>query len=79
MSRYDSDSSDGEDEDYTDTGVLLGYASKEPTEDNISQLGGFPVQECICLSELYMVAKDQPDMAGPCNSSTSRSGKVQSL
>ncbi|MCJ1367189.1 hypothetical protein MMC16_006321 [Acarospora aff. strigata] len=39
---YDSDSSDGEEEDYTETGVLLGYASKEPTEDDISQLGGHP-------------------------------------
>ncbi|KAI9878244.1 MAG: hypothetical protein M1830_001467 [Pleopsidium flavum] len=42
MATYDSDSSDGEDADYTETGVLLGYASKEPTEDDISQLGGYP-------------------------------------
>lgn len=44
MAKYDSDSSDTEDEDYTETGVLLGYASKETTEDTISQLGGYPVQ-----------------------------------
>lgn len=43
MATYDSDSSDAEDGDYTETGVLLGYASKEPTEDTISQLGGYPV------------------------------------
>ncbi|KAF4556298.1 Hypothetical protein D9617_1g081740 [Elsinoe fawcettii] len=41
MAPYDSDSSDGED-DYTETGVLLGYASKEATDDAISHLGGHP-------------------------------------
>lgn len=43
MANYDSDSSGAEDEDYTSTNVLLGYASKEPTDDTISQLGGHPV------------------------------------
>ncbi|RMJ23310.1 PDCD2_C domain protein [Aspergillus sp. HF37] len=43
MDPYDSDSSGLEDEgDYTDTGVLLGYASAEVIEDNISHLGGWP-------------------------------------
>jgi hypothetical protein len=43
MASYDSDSSlDGQTE-YTETGVLLGYASKEATEDAISHLGGIPV------------------------------------
>lgn len=46
MNPYDSDSSGLEDEgDYTDTGVLLGYASEEVIDDNISHLGGWPV--CI--------------------------------
>lgn len=39
---HDSDSSENCDE-YTETKVLLGYASSEATEDPFSQLGGFPV------------------------------------
>ena len=39
----DSDSSDGNEEDYTETSVLLGFASKEATEDPVSHLGGYPV------------------------------------
>ncbi|MCJ1471696.1 hypothetical protein MMC13_000336 [Lambiella insularis] len=42
MATHDSDSSDEESEQYTTTDVLLGYASKEPTSDRISQLGGRP-------------------------------------
>ena len=42
MTSYDSDSS-FDDDDFTETNVLLGYASKEPTGDEISQLGGHPV------------------------------------
>ena len=41
MSLSDSDSPEGA--DYTETNVLLGYASKEPTGDSISHLGGLPV------------------------------------
>ncbi|KAJ6083426.1 hypothetical protein N7467_007561 [Penicillium canescens] len=40
MDSYDSDSS--LDEDFTDTGVLLGYAAEEVIEDTISHLGGWP-------------------------------------
>lgn len=43
MAPYDSDSSGDEDGEYTETNVLLGYASKEPSDDTISQLGGKPV------------------------------------
>ena len=43
MSLNDSDSSDEETGEYTTTKVLLGYASKEPTDDPFSQLGGCPV------------------------------------
>ncbi|KAH7029156.1 PDCD2_C domain-containing protein [Microdochium trichocladiopsis] len=39
--QYDSESS-GEGEDYTETNVLLGYASKDAGDDNISRLGGRP-------------------------------------
>ncbi|KAE9369464.1 hypothetical protein N431DRAFT_380466 [Stipitochalara longipes BDJ] len=42
MATYDSDSSGGEDDEYTETNVLLGYASKEPSDDTISHLGGRP-------------------------------------
>ncbi|KAI9799183.1 MAG: hypothetical protein M1833_004223 [Piccolia ochrophora] len=41
MASHDSDS-DSSSSDYTSTSVLLGYASTEPTEDPISQLGGYP-------------------------------------
>lgn len=41
MAPHDSDSSGDEQEDYTETNVLLGYASKEP--EDISHLGGRPV------------------------------------
>lgn len=40
MADYDSDSSGIED---VETGVILGYASKEATGDDFSQLGGHPV------------------------------------
>jgi hypothetical protein len=43
MAPYDSDSSGGEDNDYTETNVLLGYASKQASDDTISYLGGKPV------------------------------------
>ena len=41
MAEYDSDSSAGGEN--VKTNVLLGYASKEPTVDDFSQLGGQPV------------------------------------
>ena len=45
MVNYDSDSSEGGDQDYTETNVLLGYASKEASEsdDMNSFIGGRPV------------------------------------
>lgn len=43
MAPYDSDDSLDEDQDYTETNVLLGYASKDADEDTISRLGGRPV------------------------------------
>ena len=41
MAPHDSDSSGDEQDEYTETNVLLGYASKEP--EDISRLGGRPV------------------------------------
>lgn len=43
MADYDSDSSLEDASEYTETGVLLGYATKEPTDDSVSHLGGEPV------------------------------------
>ena len=40
MADYDTDSSIGED---IETGVTLGYATKDATGDDFSQLGGHPV------------------------------------
>lgn len=40
---YDSDSSAGGQEDFIETSVLLGYASKDAEEDTVSRLGGRPV------------------------------------
>ena len=40
----DSDSSGEETDSFTATNVLLGYASKEPTDDEFSRLGGLPVR-----------------------------------
>ncbi|KAH8888469.1 hypothetical protein GQ53DRAFT_239200 [Thozetella sp. PMI_491] len=42
MASYDSDSSGGEDQDFTETDVLLGYASKDSEGEIISRLGGRP-------------------------------------
>ena len=39
---YDSDSSD-DGENYTETNVLLGYATKDATGDSVSHIGGTPV------------------------------------
>jgi len=43
MAEYDSDSSFGDEQSGTSTNVLLGYATKQPSDDFISQLGGEPV------------------------------------
>ncbi|KAI1339753.1 hypothetical protein F5Y15DRAFT_382027 [Xylariaceae sp. FL0016] len=54
MAPYDSDSSAGEEEDYAETNVLLGYASKDPGDDSTSRLGGQP----------EWLAEDTPPSAG---------------
>ncbi len=41
MAPYDSDSSEDE---FTETNVLLGYASKDSGDDSITRLGGQPVR-----------------------------------
>lgn len=44
MEHNTSDTSDDDDVSFTTTNVMLGYASKEPTDDSFSQLGGYPVR-----------------------------------
>ena len=44
MVNYDSDSSGG-DESFTETSVIIGYASQKPNDDTISHLGGYPVRQ----------------------------------
>lgn len=44
MAPYDSDSSGAEDDDFTETNVLLGYASADANGEEISRLGGQPVR-----------------------------------
>ena len=51
MPPYDSESSDDDGNDYTETNVLLGYASTEATGDAISHLGGAPVCTVFALVE----------------------------
>lgn len=45
MAPYDSDDSLDDDQDYTETDVLLGYASKDSNGETISKLGGRPVRD----------------------------------
>lgn len=44
MASYDSDDSLDDEQDYTETDVLLGYASKESNGETVSRLGGRPVR-----------------------------------
>lgn len=48
MAPYDSDSSGGEEDEFTETNVLLGYASADANGEEISRLGGRPV--CLAPS-----------------------------
>ncbi|KAI9680811.1 MAG: hypothetical protein M1817_004251 [Caeruleum heppii] len=63
MPAYDPDDSDDVDDgpdEYTTTNVLLGYASQEPTGDDISHLGGVPnCQKSMPL--LLQLNGDLPD------------------
>ena len=80
MVSYDSDSSAENPDDYATTNVLLGYASKEPTDDPISQLGGRPVcfqvhvHQAIGLTLMVGIG-----MAKFLSCSKSFTGEVQSL
>lgn len=60
MAPYDSDSSAGEEDDFTETNVLLGYASRDAGDDFISRLGGRPV--CERYPFLYLLATTNADI-----------------
>lgn len=54
MATYESDSSGGEENDFTETNVLLGYACKDPEDDIISQIGGRPVCSKPSLLRIHL-------------------------
>jgi hypothetical protein len=54
MASYDSDVSDGGAEDFTETSVLLGYASKDAAGETVSRLGGRPVCSRVFLFPLIL-------------------------
>lgn len=63
MAPYDSDSSGGEEEDYTETNVLLGYAGKDAQDDIISYLGGEPVSSPYYLCKFQRRLTSHPSSA----------------
>lgn len=76
MAPYESDSSFDEEDIYNETSVLLGYASKKSTDDNISQLGGFPVSLRITMSLNFRINLLLLDMARWQNCSVWSVGEV---
>lgn len=64
MALNDSDTSDDESSSYTSTNVLLGYASKEPTDDTFSQLGGLPVCPNKSQHEMPQLKSNKTDRVG---------------
>jgi len=50
-------SSDEELDDYTATDVLLGYTSKDPTDDPFNQLGGQPVSMAFTVQHAAFLSK----------------------
>lgn len=73
MASYESDSSD-EERSYTETNVLLGYASKEPTDDLVSRLGGHPVH--LGAMRQKQQANIHIVMARRCDGTLSSAGKM---
>lgn len=58
MASSNSSSSDEELDDYTATDVLLGYTSKEPTDDPFNQLGGQPVSMALKVQHTAFLSKN---------------------
>jgi hypothetical protein len=76
MATYDSDS-DLEDDNYTETNVLLGYATKHVADDSTSQLGGHAVS-CFYPTHLSNLLTSA-DMARRKDDSSRRPGQMQKL
>ena len=57
MAHNDSDSSEDDGGSFTTTNVMLGYASHEPTDDNFSQLGGYPVRASCFLANILLALR----------------------
>jgi hypothetical protein len=77
MADYDSDSSGAED---IETGVTLGYATKDATGDDFSQLGGHPVSNFVFAIHSYRTTTDKLSvLARRDRNSLWSSSKVQSL
>ena len=76
MPPYDSESSD-EGEDYTETNVLLGYATKDATGDAVSHIGGAPV--CAGLEHENALLMCHTELDRQQDSTIGRACQVQSL
>jgi len=57
----DNADSDSDVESFTETAVLLGYASKDPTDDTISHLGGTPVRPPSRKPDMYLYISKSDD------------------
>ena len=77
MPSSDNESSDDETQELTATNVLLGYASKEPTDDSFSQLGGYPVRSDLTYEDL--THNGSTEMASVKESPIPTVGKMQGL
>jgi len=76
MPPYESESSD-EGEEYTETNVLLGYATKDTTGDAISHIGGAPVR--LRLQRNEVPTDTLPELVRRKDSAIRCARKVQSL
>lgn len=54
MGSLSSDSSDDDLDEYIATNTLLGYASKDPTDDPVNQLGGRPVSTALDIGPIIL-------------------------
>ncbi len=75
-----SGSSDEELDDYTTTDILLGYTSKELTDDPFNQLGGQPVSMALNAQVATFLSKTNPiEMARSDQPALSLGRKMQGL
>ena len=81
MGSLSSGSSDDDLNDYTITNTLLGYASKDPTDDPVNQLGGQPVSMALTIGPIMSTPSNMITsvMARPREPSLSSTRQMQSL